>query len=79
MGGPTRQQRAALAIACIARNVGLALFIAALFDYGQMFIPTMLAYVLFGFILAFPYSLWSKRQISREAVDREMILEKKVS
>jgi BASS family bile acid:Na+ symporter len=62
LGGPTRQQRSALAIACIARNVGLALFIAALFDYGQMFVPTILAYVLLGFIVAFPYSLWSKRQ-----------------
>jgi BASS family bile acid:Na+ symporter len=63
LGGPTRQQRSALAIACIARNVGLALFIAALFDYGQMFVPTMLTYMLLGGILAFPYSLWSKRQI----------------
>jgi len=79
LGGPTRQQRAALAIACIARNVGLALFIAALFDYGQMFVPTMLAYMLFGGILAFPYSLWSKRQISKEAIDRKMVLKKKVS
>ena len=79
LGGPTRQQRSALAIACIARNVGLALFIAALFDYGQMFVPTMLAYMLFGGILAFPYSLWSKRRISKEAIDRKMVLKKKVS
>lgn len=79
LGGPTRQQRSALAIACIARNVGLALFIAALFDYGQLFVPTMLAYVLFGFIVAFPYSLWSKRQISKEAIDRKMVMKKKVS
>ena len=79
LGGPTRQQRSALAVACIARNVGLALFIAALFDYGQMFVPTMLAYMLFGGILAFPYSLWSKRQISKEAIDRKMVLKKKVS
>jgi len=43
-----------------------------------MFIPTMLAYMLLGGILALPYSLWSKRQISREAVDRNMILKKKV-
>lgn len=63
-GGPRRQQRSALAVACVARNVGLALFIAALFDYGQQFIPTMLAYMILGGILAFPYGAWIKRQIA---------------
>ena len=66
LGGPTRQQRSALAVACVARNIGLALFIAALLDYGQMFIPTVLAYALFGFTVAFPYSLWSKRRLKKQ-------------
>ncbi len=64
-GGPSREQRSALAIASIARNVGLALFIAELSDYGQNFVPTLLTYMILGALLAVPYSLWSKRQISR--------------
>jgi len=61
LGGPSREHRSALAIASIARNVGLALFIAQLSDYGQNFIPTLLTYMILGGLLAVPYSLWSKR------------------
>ncbi len=43
-----------LAIASIARNVGLALFIANLSDYGQLFIPTLLTYMLLGRSWPFP-------------------------
>ncbi len=63
LGGPSREWRSALAIASIARNVGLALFIAALSDYGQNFIPTLLTYMILGALLAAPYSVWSKRQM----------------
>jgi len=62
-GGPSREQRSVLAIASIARNVGLALFIAALSDYGPNFIPTLLTYMILGALLAAPYSVWSKRQM----------------
>ena len=48
-------------------------------DLRQMFIPTVLAYMLLGGILAFPYSAWCKRQISREAVYRKTVSKKKVS
>lgn len=65
LGGPSQEQRSVLAIASIARNVGLALFIAELSDYGQNFIPTLLTYMILGALLAVPYSLWSKRQMSR--------------
>jgi len=64
LGGPSREHRSVLAIASIARNVGLALFIAQLSDYGQNFIPTLLTYMIFGALLAVPYSVWSKRQMS---------------
>lgn len=63
LGGPSRERRSALAIASIARNVGLALFIAQLSDYGQKFIPTLLTYMILGGLLAVPYSVWSKRQM----------------
>jgi len=63
LGGPPLQQRSALAIACIARNIGLALYIAGLSDYGQQFIPTLLAYMILGALLAVPYAIWNKRQM----------------
>jgi BASS family bile acid:Na+ symporter len=64
LGGPRRDQRSTLATACIARNVGLALFIAGLNDYGQHFIPTLLTYMILGGLLAIPYAVWSKRQLT---------------
>ena len=66
LGGPSREQRSALAIASIARNVGLALFIAGLSDYGQNFIPTVLTYMILGALLAVPYGVWSKRRMKQE-------------
>ena len=35
LGGPAQEYRSVLAIACIARNVGLALFIAGLSDLAD--------------------------------------------
>jgi BASS family bile acid:Na+ symporter len=64
LGGPSQEQRSVLAIASVARNVGLALFIAELSTYGQNFIPTLLTYMLLGALLAVPYSVWSKRQMT---------------
>ena len=66
LGGPRRDQRSALATACIARNIGLALFIAELSDYGEHFIPTLLTYMILGGLLAVPYAVWSKRQLTLE-------------
>lgn len=63
LGGPSRTTCLTLAIASIARNVGLALFIAGLSDYGQKFIPTLLAYMILGVLLAVPYSLLNKRRM----------------
>ena len=41
LGGPARDRRSALAIASVARNVGLALFIAGLGEAGQSLMPTI--------------------------------------
>ena len=68
LGGPIRVQRSVLAIAGIARNIGLALFIAGLSDYGEKIIPTLMTFTILGALLAIPYSIWSKRQtIKKEA------------
>lgn len=64
LGGPEIDKRSALAIACVARNFGLALFIAILHDIQKLVLPTLLAYLLLGAIMAIPYSIWIKRQIS---------------
>lgn len=63
LGGPSQAQRPVLAVGCIARNAGLAFFIAGLSVYGQQFAPTLLTYVLLGSVLAIPYSVWSKRRL----------------
>ncbi len=63
LGGPFPRYRSSLAISCIARNVGLALYISGLSDEGQSLIATILTYMLLGALLAAPYSVWRKWQI----------------
>jgi BASS family bile acid:Na+ symporter len=70
LGGPTPDERAAIAIASIVRNVGLALFITALNRVEQTVLPTLLSYMILGAIVAFPYSAWSKRRVARQRDDR---------
>jgi BASS family bile acid:Na+ symporter len=58
-------ERSILAISCIARNVGLALFIAILNDVQQQVIPTLVAYVILGAVLGVLYSSWNKRKLEK--------------
>ncbi len=62
LGGPGTDRRSALAIASIARNIGLALFIATLNGVQKEIIPTLLSYMILGAIVAIPYSAWCKRR-----------------
>ncbi|ELS04227.1 putative Na+-dependent transporter [Xenococcus sp. PCC 7305] len=59
-------KRSALAIACVARNVGLAIYIAYLSNAQEMVkvVPTLISYVILGALIAIPYSQWSKRQLT---------------
>lgn len=66
LGGPGQDRRAVLATATIARNAGLAFFIAALSDYQQEFMPVLVVYLLTGSVLAIPYGVWSKRRLQSE-------------
>jgi|688.fasta_scaffold17491_10 BASS family bile acid:Na+ symporter len=59
-----RSQRASLAIATIARNLGLALLLAELSGAGSSIVPTILGYALVSLAMAVPFSLWSKRRIA---------------
>ncbi|MGF1488843.1 MAG: hypothetical protein ACFBSE_17295 [Prochloraceae cyanobacterium] len=65
LGGSEVEKRATLAIACIARNIGLAIYIAILNDAQKEVIPTLISYAIWGALIAIPYSFWSKRQIAK--------------
>ncbi len=64
LGGSEVDKRSALAIACIARNIGLAMYIAYLSNSQQQVIPTLVSYMILGALIAIPYSTWSKRQLA---------------
>ena len=61
LGGPNAQTRTALAIATIARNMGLALFITVLSSSEKRELAVLVAYMMIGFVLATPYNLWRRR------------------
>ena len=62
LGGSSAEGRATLGIAC---SVGLALFIAALNSVDHEVIPTLVAYMILGAIVAIPCSVWSNRQLAQ--------------
>jgi BASS family bile acid:Na+ symporter len=70
LGGSVPDERAALAVASIARNVGLALFITVLNRAEQAVLPTLVSYMILGGIVAVPYSGWSKRRVARRRDDQ---------
>ncbi|MEM7464525.1 MAG: sodium dependent transporter, partial [Pseudomonadota bacterium] len=61
LGGPRSDQRAGLAVACLARNIGLAIFIASLAGIAEALFPTFLIYILLGTTIQILYSIWIKR------------------
>lgn len=65
MGGPAPGERSGLAIACIARNLGLAIFIGMLPGIEVEVMPTIAAFALIGGAVAIPYSLRAKRKSPR--------------
>ncbi|MGI9516884.1 MAG: bile acid:sodium symporter family protein [Pirellulaceae bacterium] len=66
LGGPRLDYRGGLAVACIARNLGLAAYIVGLGESSEEMIPTLLAYAVVGAALAIPYSIWIKRILKAE-------------
>ena len=66
LGGKAINERSVLAIACLARNIGLALCIITLSENSAKFIPTLVSYMILGAIFAIPYSTWSKRQLAKK-------------
>jgi BASS family bile acid:Na+ symporter len=59
LGGPKPEQQAAVATATIARNAGLALFIA-IANNQPATVPSIVAYLIVGAVVATPYNVWIK-------------------
>ncbi|MBD2655147.1 sodium dependent transporter [Synechocystis sp. FACHB-383] len=65
LGGPDEDHRYILAISCIARNIGLALFITILNGLEKQVIPTIVAYLMVGAVFGVLYSIYHKRKLAK--------------
>jgi BASS family bile acid:Na+ symporter len=66
LGGRDVHERAAVAISSLARNVGLALFVATLSGAEKALAPTLVTYMVVGSLVAVPYSIRTKRLLARQ-------------
>lgn len=71
LGGPDLSHQSATAVGCVARNVGLALFIATLNAQLLAVLPTIVGYMILGSVVAIPYSVWMKKRIAQQGVSGE--------
>lgn len=67
IGGPDLAHQSATAVGCVARNVGLALFIATLNTTMLAVLPTIVGYMIVGSVVAIPYSVWMKKRIAQQS------------
>jgi BASS family bile acid:Na+ symporter len=63
LGGRRPEERGGLATVCIARNWGLAVYIATLSEAGAASIPAMTVYLILGAVTGVVYGLWIRRQV----------------
>lgn len=68
LGGPRADRRSGLAIAAVARNLGLALYIAESTPATAEAIPTILTYALLAILLAMPYSRRMRRRVQAGSI-----------
>ena len=66
LGGRRAAQHGGLATACVARNFGLALYVAGLSEAGAESVPTLVVYLVIGALLGILYALWNRRQVEHE-------------
>jgi len=62
--GDNPARKGGLAVAAVARNIGLALYILGLSDNGPEMVPTVVVFLLVGMTVAILYSLWIRRQVA---------------
>jgi BASS family bile acid:Na+ symporter len=61
LGGPTEDDRTALAIACATRHVGLAVLVASAFP-GLRTVAVIAAYTIASLLVSIPYLAWRRRK-----------------
>ena len=66
LGGRRPEERGGLATACVARNWGLAVYIATLSEAGAASIPAMTVYLILGAVAGVVYGLWNRRQVENK-------------
>ena len=67
LGGPRPATRRALAVACGARNLGLALIVATANGASGDVVAAMLAYLVIAAVVVTPYVAWQRRRDARGA------------
>jgi BASS family bile acid:Na+ symporter len=70
LGGPRADRRGGLATASIARNLGLALYVAESAPETVDAIPTILTYALLGVLIALPYARWIRGRVASGTTGR---------
>ena len=70
LGGPGAERRGGLATASIARNLGLALYVAESAPETVDAIPTILTYALLGVLIALPYARWIRGRVAAGTAGR---------
>ena len=70
LGGPGAERRGGLATASIARNLGLALYVAESAPETVDAIPTILTYALLGVLIALPYARWIRGRATASTAGR---------
>lgn len=66
--GADLRTRASVATAALARNLGLAIFIATTNDYLGLVLPTLAAYTIIGALVVLPYALWVRHELKGSPV-----------
>jgi bile acid:Na+ symporter, BASS family len=61
LGGPTEDDRTALAIACATRHVGIAVLVASAFP-GLRTVAVIAAYTIASLLVSVPYLAWRRRK-----------------
>jgi len=64
LGGPSPSGRTSLAVACAARNAGLALVVAFANSASPEIMAAVLAYLVVSALTATPYVVWRSRAAS---------------
>ena len=65
LGATEPALRSALAVGCIARNIGLALVITVFNKQMGNVVPFLIAFMILGSVVAIPYSVWMKKRVAK--------------